>query len=69
MQNNTQRIIAYFLSTVKILGVSDQYCFNFYFHEIEQKKYIMCAQYKEVLVGVAWKNVVSYHGSAMALNG
>ena len=41
-KNNTQRIIAYCLSTIKIARVSDQYDFYFHFCNMEQKRYIIC---------------------------
>ena len=42
MQNNTQKIIAYLISTVKIARVSDKYFIYLYFREMEQIRYIMC---------------------------
>ena len=42
MQNDTHQIIAYCIYTVKIVRVSDQYRFYFYFREMEQIRYIMC---------------------------
>ena len=42
MKNDTQRIIDYCISTFKIMMVSDQYYFYFYFCDIGQKSYIMC---------------------------
>ena len=53
MQDDTQRIIDYFYSTVKIVRASDWYWFHYYFYDMEQKMYIMCLcalKYDHILI-------------------